>query len=64
MISVGAVRSDPGSGQQRRSAGGAEYAPVEIESAQGWLKQAEMAAANKNYKDARRLSEQANGMPA
>mgnify|MGYP006324708187 CR=1 FL=1 len=41
------------------SAGGTEYAPVEMKSAQDKLKQAEMAMHDKNYKDARRLSEQA-----
>lgn len=40
------------------SAGGTEYAPVEMKSAQDKLKQAEMAMHDKNYKDARRLSEQ------
>ncbi|MCU1738731.1 MULTISPECIES: DUF4398 domain-containing protein [Pseudomonas] len=41
------------------SAGGTEYAAVEMKSAQDKLKQAEMAMHDKNYDEARRLSEQA-----
>jgi len=41
------------------SAGGTEYAAVEMKSAQDKLKQAEMAMHDKKYDEARRLSEQA-----
>ena len=41
------------------SAGGTEYAPVEMKAAQDKLKQAELAMHDKNYKDAKRLAEQA-----
>ena len=41
------------------SAGGTEYAPVEMKSAQDKLKQAELAMHDKKYDEARRLSEQA-----
>ncbi|BBP75109.1 DUF4398 domain-containing protein [Pseudomonas gingeri NCPPB 3146 = LMG 5327] len=41
------------------SAGGTEYAAVEMKSAQDKLKQAELAMHDKKYDDARRLAEQA-----
>ena len=41
------------------SAGGTEFAAVEMKSAQDKLKQAELAMHDKNYKDAKRLAEQA-----
>jgi hypothetical protein len=41
------------------SAGGTEYAAVEMKSAQDKLKQAEIAMHDKNYDEARRLAEQA-----
>ncbi|WP_191485481.1 DUF4398 domain-containing protein [Pseudomonas sp. FEN] len=41
------------------SAGGTEYAAVEMKSAQDKLKQAEMAMHDKKYDEARHLSEQA-----
>src|SRR5476651_2674232 len=41
------------------SAGGTEYAAVEMKSAQDKLKQAELAMHDKKYDEARRLSEQA-----
>ena len=41
------------------SAGGTEYAPVEMKAAQDKLKQAELAMHDKNYKDAKRRAEQA-----
>ncbi|ARB29927.1 DUF4398 domain-containing protein [Pseudomonas tolaasii] len=41
------------------SAGGTEYAPVEMKSAQDKLKAAEIAMHDKNYDKARQLSEQA-----
>ena len=41
------------------SAGATEYAPVEMKAAQDKLKEAELAMHDKNYEDARRLSEQA-----
>ncbi|AIC18275.1 MULTISPECIES: DUF4398 domain-containing protein [Pseudomonas] len=41
------------------SAGGTEFAAVEMKSAQDKLKQAELAMHDKNYDEARRLAEQA-----
>ena len=41
------------------SAGGTEYAAVEMKSAQDKLKQAEIAMHDKHYDEARRLAEQA-----
>ncbi|OPA92464.1 chromosome partitioning protein ParA [Pseudomonas fluorescens] len=41
------------------SAGGTEYAPVEMKSAQDKFKEAEIAMHDKNYDKARQLSEQA-----
>ncbi|MEO8490404.1 MULTISPECIES: DUF4398 domain-containing protein [unclassified Pseudomonas] len=41
------------------SAGGTEYAPVEMKSAQDKFKEAEIAMHDKNYEKARQLSEQA-----
>ena len=41
------------------SAGGTEFAAVEMKSAQDKLKQAEIAMHDKNYDEARRLAEQA-----
>ena len=41
------------------SAGGTEFAALEMKSAQDKLKQAELAMHDKNYKDAKRLAEQA-----
>ncbi|AZD65057.1 protein of unknown function [Pseudomonas chlororaphis] len=41
------------------SAGGTEFAAVEMKSAQDKLKQAEFAMHDKNYDEARRLAEQA-----
>ena len=41
------------------SAGGTEYAAVEMKSAQDKLKQAEIAMHDKKYEEARRLAEQA-----
>lgn len=41
------------------SAGGTEYAPVEMKSAQDKFKQAELAMQEKKYDDARKYSEQA-----
>jgi len=43
------------------SAGGTEFAPVEMKSAQDKLKQAELAMHDKKYDEARRLSAQAEG---
>jgi hypothetical protein len=41
------------------SAGGTEFAAVEMKAAQDKLKQAEIAMHDKNYEEARRLAEQA-----